>query len=38
VGLKRACRRYGGEFALLWHNSRVVTAQERDLYEAVLAA
>lgn len=34
--LKRTCRRYGGQFTLLWHNNRLQTARDRRLYEAVL--
>jgi len=34
--LKRICRRYGGQFTLLWHNNRLQTARDRRLYEAVL--
>jgi len=34
--LKRACRAVGGVFTLLWHNSNLCTAGERNLYAAVL--
>lgn len=36
--LAEQCRRYGGEFTLLWHNTRLLTAGDRDLYEQVLDA
>jgi hypothetical protein len=34
--LKETCRRYGGEFTLLWHNSHLAARSERELYEAAL--
>ena len=34
--LKRRCRRHDGDFTLLWHNSLLLTRQERRLYESVL--
>ena len=36
LGLKDRCRVYGGDFTLLWHNSRLVDDDERRLYCAVL--
>lgn len=36
--LKNACRRVGGVFTLLWHNSFFPTDAERRLYEQVLDA
>jgi hypothetical protein len=36
VGMRDRCRRFGGEFSLLWHNSYLRTAGARDLYEALL--
>jgi peptidoglycan/xylan/chitin deacetylase (PgdA/CDA1 family) len=36
--LKDQCRRHGGEFTLLWHNSRLVSPRERRLYEDALDA
>jgi hypothetical protein len=30
--LKSECRHYGGDFTVLWHNSRLVSEAERDLY------
>lgn len=36
--LKDECRRYNGDFTVLWHNDRVVNASERELYSKVLAA
>lgn len=36
--LKATCRRYGGQFVLLWHNNRLQGARDRALYEAVLDA
>lgn len=37
-GLKQACRRVGGEFSLLWHNSSLFSAAEREIYQAVINA
>lgn len=34
--LRRACERVNGNFTLLWHNTQVVTSQERELYQAVI--
>lgn len=34
--LKQTCRRFGGEFTLLWHNSHLAARAERELYEAAL--
>ena len=34
--LARQCQTYGGTFALLWHNHRLLAAPEVRLYEAVL--
>jgi peptidoglycan/xylan/chitin deacetylase (PgdA/CDA1 family) len=36
--LKDACRRHGGAFTLLWHNSRYVSPRERRLYREALDA
>lgn len=36
--IKDACRRVEGTFALLWHNSEVVSEPQRDLFRAVLDA
>jgi hypothetical protein len=38
VEVKRICRRYGGQFVLLWHNNRLQTAHDRRMYEALLDA
>jgi hypothetical protein len=38
LGIKQACRRYGGTFSLLWHNSRMVDERERQLYLDILDA
>lgn len=34
--LKQACRKHGGVFTLLWHNSRFVDGAEVELYRLVL--
>jgi hypothetical protein len=34
--LKERCRRVGGEFALLWHNSFLFSPAERELYRAIV--
>ncbi len=36
--LKDRCRRVGGEFGLLWHNSSLFGRAQRDLYESVISA
>jgi hypothetical protein len=36
--LKNACRKVNGNFTLLWHNSQLTAAQERELYSAVITA
>jgi hypothetical protein len=38
VKVKNTCRRFKGDFNMLWHNTRLVGAGERRLYEAVLDA
>lgn len=34
--LRERCRLFGGEFTLLWHNSRLACARDRRIYAAVL--
>ncbi len=34
--LRERCRMFGGQFTLLWHNSRLATARERRLYRTAL--
>lgn len=36
IQLKQACRAVNGCFTLLWHNSQLTSAAERELYAAVL--
>jgi len=36
--LKDACRKYNGDFVLLWHNSELVTEEQKRLYLSVLDA
>jgi hypothetical protein len=36
--IARQCRRFDGTLTLLWHNSSLVTARERDWYENMVAA
>jgi hypothetical protein len=38
VELKRTCRRFGGDFTLLWHNDHLVSRAERRLYGEALEA
>jgi hypothetical protein len=38
ASLKRTCRRFDGNFTLLWHNSRLSTPRQRELYVSVLDA
>jgi hypothetical protein len=35
--LKRTCRRFGGDFTLLWHNNRLESRRARRVYCDVLA-
>jgi hypothetical protein len=35
--LKRCCRRVGGTFRLLWHNTMLVTPAQRRLYREILS-
>lgn len=35
--LRRRCKLFGGDFTLLWHNSRLASHRERRLYTAALA-
>ncbi|MNJ50544.1 hypothetical protein D3C77_458190 [compost metagenome] len=34
--LKAACRAVGGQFTLLWHNSNLLTREERAFYSSIL--
>ncbi|MEO1836760.1 MAG: polysaccharide deacetylase family protein [Akkermansiaceae bacterium] len=36
--LRETCRKYEGDFTILWHNNRLVNPRERDLYQAILSA
>lgn len=36
--LKESCRKYQGDFTILWHNQRFELPEERDLYVSVLDA
>jgi hypothetical protein len=36
LSLKRTCRRFAGDFVLLWHNSSLASPRERELYLSVL--
>lgn len=36
--VKNSCRAVKGNFTLLWHNTQLLTKQERELYNEVLAA
>jgi hypothetical protein len=36
VGLARTCRRYQGDFVLLWHNDQLWTPTDREAYLAIL--
>lgn len=36
--LKEECRRFHGDFTVLWHNERFADHRERDMYKALLAA
>ncbi|HEV8691272.1 MAG TPA: polysaccharide deacetylase family protein [Ideonella sp.] len=36
TGLRESCRRFGGEFSLLWHNSNFGPPAARELYEELI--
>ena len=36
--IKDICRKFNGDFTILWHNTRFVDQQEQQLYRKVLAA
>lgn len=36
MGLRASCKRFGGEFSLLWHNSNFGQPGARELYEALI--
>jgi hypothetical protein len=38
VRLRRECRRYGGDFTVLWHNSSLMSRRDRRLYRSILLA
>ena len=38
VALKETCRRFNGDFVLLWHNSELWDDPRREMYQALVAA
>ena len=36
--LKDQCRRFRGDFSVLWHNSHLETEEDRDFYRQLLSA
>lgn len=38
VALSETCRRFAGDFVLLWHNDSLLTRRDRDTYRGVVAA
>jgi hypothetical protein len=36
--LANICRKYNGNFTLLWHNSHLVSSKERELYKQIVKA
>lgn len=36
MSLRESCRRFGGEFSLLWHNSNLVNPEARELYKSLI--
>ena len=34
--LKNECRKYNGDFTILWHNQRFVSFAERELYKSII--
>lgn len=38
IKLKGECRRYNGDFTVLWHNERFAEEREKEMYTALLAA
>ena len=37
VDLREKCRKVGGQFVLLWHNSELCASEDREIYRAVLS-
>jgi hypothetical protein len=35
-GLKRQCKQVDGNFTLLWHNTLLISGEERELFESLL--
>ena len=38
LSLKRRCELFGGDFTLLWHNSRLLLRKDRELYREILSS
>jgi hypothetical protein len=38
VGLAATCRRFGGNFTLLWHNSNLLTGEGKEAYQSIVEA
>ncbi len=36
--LKNYCRKFRGDFVLLWHNQRFVNRKEREIYRVLIGA
>lgn len=37
LNLKNVCQKYDGDFTILWHNQRLIKAEERQLYASILS-
>ncbi|WP_295578726.1 hypothetical protein [uncultured Lamprocystis sp.] len=37
LGYRDTCRRFGGDFTLLWHNSHLGNAADRRFYQTLIA-
>lgn len=36
LSLRETCKRFGGDFTVLWHNNRLQSRRDRELYETLL--
>jgi hypothetical protein len=36
LALRATCKRFGGDFTVLWHNNRLQSRRDRELYETLL--
>lgn len=38
LGLSQTCRRFGGDFSVLWHNSSLGIEWQQRLYESIISS